>query len=57
VDVAQAIAAGLTVTEISQSRDRSVATVRNQLRSALEKTGSRRQIDLVLLLRSFNAVG
>ncbi|MEO7222249.1 MAG: helix-turn-helix transcriptional regulator, partial [Devosia sp.] len=57
VDVAHAISAGQTVKEISRSRGRSVATVRNQLRSVMEKTGSRRQVDLVLLLRSFSTAG
>jgi DNA-binding CsgD family transcriptional regulator len=56
IDVARAIASGLTVSEISQSRGRSLATIRNQLRGAMEKTGSRRQVDLVLLLRSFAPV-
>ena len=57
IDVARAIAAGLTVNVIARSKNRSAATIRNQLKSAMEKTGSARQIDLALLLRSLAAPG
>lgn len=50
LDVARGVAAGLTVAEIARSRNRSVATVRNQLRSVMDKTASTRQADLILLL-------
>jgi len=51
IDVAHGIAAGLTVGQIAAQRGRSVATVRNQLRGVLAKTGSSRQADLILLLK------
>ena len=51
IDVAHGIAAGLTVGQIATQRGRSVATVRNQLRGVLAKTGSSRQADLILLLK------
>jgi len=38
---------GLTPTEIAKDRQISVHTARNQIKSALSKTGSRRQADLV----------
>jgi len=49
--VSQGIAAGQTVTQIATTAGRSIATVRNQLRSAMSKTGSTRQIELALLVR------
>ena len=51
IAVAQSIAAGLTVNQIAQSTGRSVTTIRNQLKSAMEKTGSARQVELALLIR------
>lgn len=51
IAVAQAIAAGKTVTQIAAGTGRRVATVRNQLKSAMSKTGSHRQTDLVILMR------
>lgn len=51
VEVARSIAVGLTVTQIAAQRKRSVATVRNQLRGVLEKTGASRQADLILMLK------
>lgn len=55
IDIAQCIAAGITVYEIARQRKRSVATVRNQLRGVLEKTGCSRQAELILLLKAFAA--
>jgi len=51
IAVAQAIAAGHSVAQIAGSTGRSVATVRNQLRSVMAKTGSSRQVELALLMR------
>lgn len=48
--IALALAEGLTLTEISEARRVSIHTVRNQVKSALAKTGSRRQSDLVRLV-------
>lgn len=50
IAVARSIAAGLTVAEISRASGRSVRTVRNQLNSAMAKTGCSRQLELVLLM-------
>jgi DNA-binding NarL/FixJ family response regulator len=55
IAVAQAIAAGLSVAQIAGSGGRSVATVRNQLRSAMSKTGSSRQVELALLMRQLGS--
>lgn len=52
LEVAQGIAAGRTVTGIAAAKNRSVSTVRNQLQSVMAKTGTSRQVDLALLLRS-----
>ncbi|TNC67556.1 helix-turn-helix transcriptional regulator [Rubellimicrobium roseum] len=46
-EVALALAEGATVAEVAETRRVSVQTVRNQVKSALGKTGSRRQADLV----------
>jgi DNA-binding CsgD family transcriptional regulator len=51
VTVAQAIAAGQSVGEIADATGRSLHTVRNQLRGAMEKTGCKRQLELALLMR------
>lgn len=51
IAVAQAIALGQTPASIAQSSGRSIATVRNQIRSAMSKTGSTRQVELILLMR------
>jgi DNA-binding CsgD family transcriptional regulator len=48
--VANAIRANLTVEQIAAREGRSVATVRNQLRSVLGKTGCTRQAELSRLL-------
>jgi DNA-binding CsgD family transcriptional regulator len=52
LEVARSIATGSTVKDIATIKNRSVSTVRNQLRAVMEKTGSSRQVDLALLLRS-----
>lgn len=52
LEVASGIASGLSPKQIARARGRSVATIRGQLQSAMQKTGSRRQLDLVLLLRN-----
>ena len=52
MEVATGIASGLTPKQIARARGRSIATIRVQLQNAMQKTGSRRQLDLVLLLRS-----
>jgi DNA-binding CsgD family transcriptional regulator len=49
-DIALRLADGQTPSEIAEARDVSIHTVRNQVKSALLKTGSRRQSDLVRLL-------
>lgn len=51
LSVAQAIAAGQSATEIARSTGRSIATIRNQLSSAMSKTGSSRQVELAILMR------
>jgi DNA-binding CsgD family transcriptional regulator len=43
------LAAGLTAKEIAYERGVTVSTVRAQIRSIFEKTGIRRQVDLVRL--------
>jgi DNA-binding CsgD family transcriptional regulator len=48
--IAQGIANGRTVAEMAVASGRSVHTVRNQLKTAMEKTGSHRQVDLALLM-------
>ena len=57
LDVAKGVAAGLTVKEIAASKGRSVATIRNQLRNVMAKTGSSRQADLIILLNSLAVPG
>lgn len=50
VEVAFAIADGSTLSELSEQRNVSIHTVRNQLKSALSKTGTRRQSELVAMI-------
>ncbi len=57
IAVAKAVAAGQTAAAIAKSTNRSVATVRNQLKSAMEKTGCRRQVELALLFQQLGAFG
>lgn len=54
--VAQGLAAGRSVAAIAAQSGRSVATVRNQLKSVMQKTGSPRQVDLVLLMQQLAGV-
>lgn len=49
-DVAMSLTGGLSLPEIAEVRRVSIHTVRNQLKSALSKTGSHRQTDLVRLI-------
>lgn len=51
LNVVQAIVAGQTIASIASQTQRSVETVRGQLKAAMAKTGCSRQIDLVLLVR------
>lgn len=48
--IAEKIAAGLSVSQIAAATSRSPATVRNQLKSVMEKTGTTRQAELALLM-------
>lgn len=48
--IAARIAAGQTAEEIARVDGKSIATVRNQLKRVLDKTGCRRQVDLGRLL-------
>ncbi|MHA6690546.1 helix-turn-helix transcriptional regulator [Devosia sp. A449] len=52
IRVAGLIADGLTSREIADARQVSLHTVRDQIKAALAKTGSRRQIELVRLLQN-----
>lgn len=54
IAVARSIAAGLTVNQIAATTGRAVGTVRTQLKSAMAKTGSSRQIQLALLVRQLS---
>lgn len=54
--VARAIAMGQTVSTIAASTNRSVHTVRGQLKSIMSKTGSSRQAELILLMRQLSRV-
>lgn len=48
--IALSLADGQTIAEIAEARRASIHTVRNQVKSALSKTGSRRQAELVALV-------
>lgn len=54
IAVAQAIANGLSTSQISATTGRSITTIRNQLKSAMLKTGSSRQTELALLMRQMS---
>jgi DNA-binding CsgD family transcriptional regulator len=56
-EVVLALWEGRTITEIAEARGLSVHTLRNQVKSALSKTGSRRQIDLVALVERVRREG
>lgn len=49
IEVVMGLSSGLTPKEIAESRGASVHTVRNQIKSALAKTGLRRQSELAVL--------
>ena len=49
-DIAARIAAGRTAEQIALADAKSIDTVRNQVKSVLQKTGCRRQLDLARLL-------
>jgi DNA-binding CsgD family transcriptional regulator len=51
IAVARSVAAGMTVGQIALATGRSPTTVRNQLKSVMAKTGSSRQVELVLLMQ------
>lgn len=53
--VAKEVAAGYSSAQIAKRMGRSVTTIRNQVKSAMAKTGCSRQIELALLLRQFPA--
>lgn len=56
-DIALALHDGLSLAEIADARRVSIHTVRNQVKSALSKTGSRRQADLVRLVERLRRGG
>lgn len=51
IAVARSIAAGLSTSQIASATGKSITTIRNQVQSALSKTGSSRQLELALLMR------
>jgi DNA-binding CsgD family transcriptional regulator len=55
--VARSLAIGQTVEEIASEKGVSPHTVRTQVRGVMEKTGSRRQADVVALLGGIGAIG
>jgi DNA-binding CsgD family transcriptional regulator len=56
-EVALALWEGRTIAEIAAARGLSVHTLRNQVKSALAKTGARRQMDLVALVEQVRRGG
>ena len=55
--VARSLTMGQTVDEIASEKGVSSHTVRTQVRGVLEKTGSRRQADVIALLGGIGALG
>lgn len=55
--VARSLTMGQTVDEIASEKGVSSHTVRSQVRGVLEKTGSRRQADVIALLGGIGALG
>ncbi len=49
-EVALAMVRGASLRQIAEARGVSINTVRNQVKSAMAKTATRRQIDLVLVV-------
>lgn len=56
-DTALHLAEGMTAAEIAESREVSIHTVRNQIKSALSKCGCRRQADLVIAVDRLRTTG
>ncbi|MFM2356158.1 MAG: hypothetical protein RLZZ528_1894 [Pseudomonadota bacterium] len=56
-EIAVAISDGQSLNEIAATRSVSIHTVRNQVKSALGKSGARRQADLVRLVALLRASG
>jgi DNA-binding CsgD family transcriptional regulator len=56
-EVARRVANGVSVASIARESGRSVHTIRNQLRNAMEKTGCSRQVELVVLLHQIGHSG
>jgi DNA-binding CsgD family transcriptional regulator len=54
LSVARGLANSKTLNEIATAHNRSIATVRNQLKSIMSKTGCSRQVELVLLMQQLN---
>lgn len=57
IAVARALADGRSTAEIAAQTGRSLATIRNQIKMAMQKSGSRRQIELVLLIQRLSGAG
>ena len=55
--VARSLTMGQTVEEIASEKGVSPHTVRTQVRAVLEKTGSRRPVDVMTLLGGFGTLG
>jgi len=55
-NVASALANGTTLAEIAQQNEISVFTVKSHLRKVLEKTGTRRQAEVVRLILKFTSI-
>ena len=53
-DIARALVAGQTVTEISETRGTSVQTVRTQIKELLSKTGTHSQLELIRMMIGFS---
>jgi DNA-binding CsgD family transcriptional regulator len=51
LSIARALADGQTVAAMAIATGRSIHTVRNQLKTLMEKTGSSRQVELVLMMQ------
>jgi DNA-binding CsgD family transcriptional regulator len=55
--VARSLTLGLTVEEIASEKRVSPHTIRSHVRGVIEKTGSRRQADVIALLRGVSTIG
>lgn len=56
-EIALLLADGMTAAEVADHRSVSIHTVRNQIKSALSKSGSRRQADLVMAVEQLRMTG